>query len=382
MKTKTSLRQNQDLLLKAVLLPPETALDCWREWQRKVDIEDIDPASFRLLPLLYKKLRAGGVEERELKPYAGIYRQTWVKNEIALNRLGSFLEIIEQAAAAPPLLLKGAALLLEFYTDSGLRMMNDVDLLVCENELQRIFPALTGRGWKSKQELPVVTTSLWRKTRRECLFINREGINVDLHWNFFAEAHYENDRLEELFRRGRPVTVGRGRARLPNPTDLFYHVIIHGTQNEAQRNLYWLVDAKLILEQKGSEIDWPLLMAMISKDRLTARFQEAVRQLAAYELDTLIPTAPRRLIQALDTSFEEQLEMFFVRNRYILLGDFPKVLFMARRYSRNFPSPRQRLEKMVEYFLCRWELEHLNQVPADFIRRLKKRWKMLRENRD
>ena len=45
--------RQQELLLKASLLRGKEALSAWEEWRSDVDIEQVDVASHRLLPLLY-----------------------------------------------------------------------------------------------------------------------------------------------------------------------------------------------------------------------------------------------------------------------------------------------------------------------------------------
>ena len=47
---------DQELLLRACLRTGTDAVDAWRRWRSRIDLDDVDDASFRLLPLLYRTL--------------------------------------------------------------------------------------------------------------------------------------------------------------------------------------------------------------------------------------------------------------------------------------------------------------------------------------
>ena len=46
----------QELLLRAALLPGKEAIDAWREWKSGVDVDQLDPGSLRLLAAAISEL--------------------------------------------------------------------------------------------------------------------------------------------------------------------------------------------------------------------------------------------------------------------------------------------------------------------------------------
>jgi len=104
----------QELLLRAALLRGKEAIAAWREWKSSVDVDRLDQGSRRLLPLLYRNLRAHGVEDPLMNSFKGIYRLTWYKNQMAFHKMTSLLRSFHHAGIET-MLLKGAALVMLHY---------------------------------------------------------------------------------------------------------------------------------------------------------------------------------------------------------------------------------------------------------------------------
>jgi len=51
----------EQLLLRAALLDGEEAITAWQAWITAVDLSNVNPGSYRLLPLLYDNLNRLGV---------------------------------------------------------------------------------------------------------------------------------------------------------------------------------------------------------------------------------------------------------------------------------------------------------------------------------
>ncbi len=51
----------QELLLRAAIIKGPGSIEAWRQWKSGVDIEKLDPASFRMLPHLYRILQSNGI---------------------------------------------------------------------------------------------------------------------------------------------------------------------------------------------------------------------------------------------------------------------------------------------------------------------------------
>ena len=105
------LTASQKQLLQAILTDGEQAIAAWRQWQAQTDLETLDSGSFFLLSQLYLKLSQLQVSDPSLAKLRGIYRQTWLKNQIAMRSIAMLLELFAKANI-PVLIMKGAPLLL------------------------------------------------------------------------------------------------------------------------------------------------------------------------------------------------------------------------------------------------------------------------------
>jgi len=71
-------------LLQAALQNQSEALTAFAAWQGTVDIDDLPPGQFELLPLLYRNMQRAGLEEHPWLPrLKGIYRRAWYANQLA-----------------------------------------------------------------------------------------------------------------------------------------------------------------------------------------------------------------------------------------------------------------------------------------------------------
>ena len=120
--------KEQELLLMAALLRGSAAIDAWLEWKSSVNVDRLDQHSYRLLPLLYRNLSIHGVEDPLLNKFRGIHRLTWYKNRVMFHNMATLIRHFNDAGI-DTILLKGAALVLRYYEDHGLRPMIDFDIL-------------------------------------------------------------------------------------------------------------------------------------------------------------------------------------------------------------------------------------------------------------
>ena len=121
--------REQELLLRAGLGYGQPATEAWTQWRATVPYEHLDQASYRLLPLVYRRLRDEGLNDPLLPFMRGVHRRTWHDNHLLFHHAQTLLRAFH-AAGIPTLVLKGPALTLLYYKDYGLRPMGDFDILV------------------------------------------------------------------------------------------------------------------------------------------------------------------------------------------------------------------------------------------------------------
>jgi len=97
-------------LLRAILLPDDRWQAAWLRWRAGADLDRLAPGAFRLMPLLYQRLRAAGWDEPWMGRLQGIHRHTWARNQMLLRDAADAARSLHQAGV-PVMLIKGAAMI-------------------------------------------------------------------------------------------------------------------------------------------------------------------------------------------------------------------------------------------------------------------------------
>jgi hypothetical protein len=274
-KSKCWPNPTQELLLKACLLEEKVAFDAWEQWRTKIDFEDLDWASFRLLPKLYRNLSNLQIKDTILQKSKGIYRKTWYENQMRFQSLANICEQFREEKI-PTLVFKGAALSLEDYQDCGVRPMADLDILIPLNCVEKAETLVKKLSWKSIEEI----NSLARLTRSKHAvnYRNLSGEEIDLHWHLLANCLQDDSDLN-FWKFAVPLTNERLSTLTLSPTDRLLSVCVHGLSWSSSYPCRWVADAVTIIQRWGNSIDWQRLLVYAQKHRLTIAITEAFRYL-------------------------------------------------------------------------------------------------------
>ena len=259
----------QATLLRAALLSGDSGKQAWESWQARSNLESLDYASFRLLPLVYSnQSRLENTDHPEFARLKGTVRLTWSKNQLLLRSLQTTLGKLEQQGIEP-VALKGSALLMGGYQPIGGRPMHDLDILIKPDEVGAVKRCLEELGWQAQS----IRAPL-RKFRREQVFHNDQDQELDLHWHLLPEW-CQPDQNDVIHQNTRLVRYGEQDIRILNPTFMLLHLIGHGYQWSPLPNMTWIADCWQLLtaaETQGPEhkIDWPLFLEWVQRFEITS----------------------------------------------------------------------------------------------------------------
>jgi hypothetical protein len=338
----------QELWLKAALLPGEGALAAWRRAAATLPPERVDNASAPLLPLVYWNLARLGVRGEEADTLRQRYLLTWRENQRIYHCAAPLWRALEETGIQA-VVLKGLALIARFYRDAGLRPMADVDVLVPASDVDRASDVARRLGWHPRYPL----TPAFRRVKHAAPFDHPEGVTCDLHWRTFEEAGAAG--ADDEFRAAAECAPFQGtRFRVLSPTDQLLHVCGHAGRWAPVPTIRWVADAVLIL--RGSSIDWPRLLDHTARRRFILR----MRQMLGYLREALgvpIPEAVEADLRRRRVSMLERLEYHVRTREHPRLGEMPTYVFNC---FRGEPRP---LLAFPGYLRDAWGLESLAQVP-------------------
>jgi hypothetical protein len=255
----------QTRLLEAALLEPDRAVTAWREWCVDGDLDAIDSSSFRLLPLIYRKLVDANIDDPLLHRLKVVYRHTWFKNQVLYNQVLQIIETLSKAGI-DCMLLKGAAMSLRHYADDGLRFMHDLDLMVRRADFKTAAALLMDAQWVPADIDPDVLYLYIDRGFQHGNGFTRGNAELDLHAQLSRFVWQDDDYVWNNTHRiqWRGATV-----LLPCDTLQLYHTCVHGVR-WSYATLTWIPDALTILRGKPDEIDWCAIVNMAKDARTNA----------------------------------------------------------------------------------------------------------------
>ena len=359
----------QELLLDAILRDGAEATAAWRRWAGSVDFSQLDAGSARLLPLLYRQLAVRGTPAADIEGLRAEYVRTWQTNQFRLRDLRDVVGLL-QDAGVPVLLLKGAALLVAYCPDPGLRPMGDCDLLVPYALAPRALSILARAGWKPNGASPHAQP-----------LTHEKGFDLDLHWNLFVEE--SGPTVDEPFwHAALPAPLGERTVRVLAPADQLLHVCVHGAQWSPTPGVRWVADAAMLLAARP-DLDWDRLIAQAERCRLTLaagltlgylrdRFSVGIPDDVLRRLRTdRISRAERRQFARLSTATDARPLLF---EAWMLAGYYAR----SARARRAGLSPAGFLRYLADLF----ELERVRDLPRYTLTRLKRHeWRRPAERR-
>jgi hypothetical protein len=319
----------QTELLRAVLLRDRDVVRAWERWKQAADFERLDAGSSRLLGHLCRNLQRNGVTDPLLTTLKGFYRRTWYQNHLRLREAAVILARLRDRGIEP-MLLKGAALVVLYYEDVGLRPMEDVDILVRTEQAEAAAATLSELGWTSTDAV----TPRRLRASHAMAFTDSSGHQVDLHWHLLPESCWP-DADARFWQYAAVVPVGGVEVRVLDTAHQLFHVCAHGVRWEPVPPLRWIADAATVMARAPSTIDWDRLLQEAERHRLTLPVRAALTYLARV-LGLEVPWGILERLQRIRVSPSERLaHRWQTRPASRLLGRLPEHWLRYRRFRRG-----------------------------------------------
>ena len=353
--------RQQELLLRAALLPGKNAIEAWEEWKSSVDIDQIDPGSHRLLPLLYRNLHIHEVKDPLMEKFKGVYRLTWYKNQMAFQNMATLLRSFHEAGIQT-MILKGAALTQVHYRDYGLRPMVDFDILVHTEQSLAAINLLMKSGWLPERKWPGKFMEPSIHFRHDNGFKDIAGREFSLHRYVLREGYQAN--ADDDFWDGAVSTKIHDVSTCAlNPTDQLLHVCVHGEEWNYVTPFDFLADAMIIMNTSKSEIEWNRLITQTQKRRLILPFKDTLN----YLKDTLEAPVPLTALQSLQNMHTSKIERIVYEVKTKIRQPTLLNVFLVHwsHYSQSMGDTRlqHKFIGFPKYIKQVWGVEHLWQVP-------------------
>ena len=290
----------QELLLRAALGDDERAAAAWSAVRPRIDVDQLPGELHRLMPMLSRTLTASGVDAPDLARLKGVYQFSWYRNTMLFTDAADLLRRFN-AADISTMLLRGAAIVVGYRSDLGLRAMNDVDILVPSEHLHRAQWVARAAGWN-----PLVRAQPLERRFGAAPVLNAQGRVVRLHWQPSANLALPDARWDQLWQRAVPVRVRDSTTLLPSAADHLVHACVDGARANSGSSLRWITNAMAILSAPTPQVDWEVVVAEARRLRVSLLLDDALRYLQQ-TFDATIPSAALTALRATPVSPRDRL---------------------------------------------------------------------------
>lgn len=295
--------REQEYLLRAALWRGEEALESWHAWKAQADMDRLDTASDRLLPLVYRNLRNHHARDPAVEQLRAHYLRTWYANQLSFDALAQVAAAFERAGIRT-MLLKGAALTLSYYRDYGVRPMDDCDAMIPGERVAVAAQLLEDLGWTSEPpRRPSQFTGASHWFIHAWHFVNQSRQQIDLHWhlspeccNAQADADFWAGALAGELKQQQVWTLG--------PAEQLLHVCVHGAGRFVTPSVRWVADAVMVLNRPDTVVDWTRFTELAVRHRLI----QPVEQTLAYLHESMHAPVPEWVLQSLATTPTTRME--------------------------------------------------------------------------
>lgn len=212
--------------------------------------------------LLYKHLKNHGVAIP--KDARRLLQNLYLRNRRAnAARNKAVIEVITAYGeeGIDLLLVKGIALCNFVYSESALRPMRDIDLLVRKSDLEKAQAVLVELGYQAVDEHDIPADYYHLEPMEKV--VDGLPVGIELHHNLLPlHPQYPLWPLEKSYSTSRVIQIEESAARTLSLTDTLYYVYLHGFQAPLTYEPYQLkhvADIVTLVENFLDELDWSMV---------------------------------------------------------------------------------------------------------------------------
>ena len=358
---------SQERLLAVALGEPDDVLEAWRSVRPDFVLDELEPGSFELMPLVYSRLAEALPDEPLLERLKGVYRREWVRSSVLAERTKEVAATL-RAAGIPVLFVEGAVLAARYYPSPALRTSWFVDALVDGDNAAPALAALEAAGWSSPPDGP--PRERWALTATDrTVCVVRTAPAYD-----FVDPITPAGSNAPLWEGAETYELGGADIRTTRPAETLVAVCAAGARVQEPASLTWLVDAAMIV--RSAPVDWSRVVAVARSRAQALRLRDALTYLDRLPGVEVPPDAVRELAAAPVTR-RERLVHALAGGSLGSAGALPE---LAGRHlaATAHASALDAAFSFPERLRAEWGTPHTWQLPGAFARRVARRLRVLR----
>jgi hypothetical protein len=349
----------EELLLKATLLQGEAAKDAWTHLRSVIDLDNASGQFFWLLPSLYRSLEQQQISDVDLGRLKGIYRYTWMKNQLIAEEVVHILRQLQEAAI-PHMVTGDLALLYRYADDPGLFPIGISEIAIPPTLHQKAIEVLSKLGWTS-EPVPPSRLPLLRGLKLR----NTQGSELYLRWHIVPQSCWPGAD-DAFWQNNAPIVLNEVNTRVLDPSSELLRVITEATWQGSNPNpMYatWIVRTMTILTAAGQGFNWETFCHQANKHHVAAASFMALSYLnTAYYV---IPTSILNELASADRNLQNSHD--YTMPHYKLFGGIRRHWHRHSLYTHTATLSQKAL-RFPAYLQSWWGLANRWQLPIHILR--------------
>lgn len=361
MPSDKHLTWQQSTLIRAAFGGPEVAERAWNEWRANTDLSGhVGSGTFRLLPQLYRNLRALGLPAESLALFKGVYRKTWYRNQLLLERALPAVDALSDASI-DAVVLDAPMFLGSSEADLGGALLGQLELLVPRVRFLESARLLAELGWKTGSG----STERLLDSGLPCTMKDSRDHKLRLH-----------NQVPGGWGSGRPLppvrsTLLRGTSLSLLGTEGQFLLACSGPTVAVNDSHFYRVGAALgVLSSAVDPVDWSWTLGEAVRMRRSAAVCHVVESIRACLGDVFALAQPSDM-RAMSVSKVELREGRLLRQGG-WLGGAGRLWYAHSRASGDAPT-LSKVTSFGSYLMAHWALDRQSELPAAIYEALRRR---------
>ena len=351
---------DQEKLLQAALRSPDEASPAWSWWCNRNSLDDIDYASRKILPLVYRNLYQQTDNIPHLKRLKREYRITYAENLKLFHKAKNIFDEFKKCEIGF-LVLKGLPLSKIYYQDGGTRAMSDCDILIRPESFQKSVETLIKLGMKPENKINLSASV----PRKKSIAFKKNEFELDLHLHMLEMYYDESD--EFLWHQAQEFEFMGETVKTLNPTHMLFHIITHGLKWNPFPPIRWIADSINIFNTLGVVIDWEEFVRVAETKNLSHEMVVALNYLRR-KFNAPISRAQINKLKEVQSDRFEKLDYYF-KIRKIRPWEERLRLRHYLEYARDEKKDEDFPLGYLRFLEKRWNLTSLSLLPIDALKR-------------
>lgn len=353
------------LLLNAIFHPNQRAhyLEQWKQTNSAIQYRH-QQLFLHLLPDIQSYLDTTLTQQIK-----NLSQSVKFKNQFLFLYAKKLIEILH-AEKIDILVLKGAVMVTDYYHDHAVRPMADFDIMMSRDQLPKVESILREHDWTPDQAMQP-----WQYPYKHSLgWTKHRHFSIDIHWHLFEEACFYQGFTEQFWQHATSTTIENLNVLRLSPTDMLFHLIVHGYGPDKTQDIRWIIDILTILQKDQNNIDWDHFIAMSERIHLISIVSAVIHFIHESQLISL----PESVIKKLNKTplsklekWEYQYKSKPVAQQWLRATHHDIIQYYLReKPSRTLLSS----QSFWRYYLNKRNLTHPAKLPGYFVKRLKLRF--------